>query len=316
MSKLVQLTLAKVRYNGDAIGDDIRIEIELPNGFFAFNKQIKHESEVPVNALVGVFSGVVTIPLTLRVIEQDIVFNDIGSKGIALNVDLNATLPQTSNHEIVVKEQRGMRPGTRNARFIVTLEVLVGSTMRYIPLTDDGWFVCRKEATKKRVSLPAYVRVRFNRVDSGREYFSIMEGAWLDAQMSVLLNRDASLQLLFESPQTDSVQLMYSISKKTLAISNKTYKTTDSPDAPWEKGRYDVEIPDAPHRGGLNYPSVKYGRVWFRIGHSGDRYLHTGRHSLGCITVTEPEHWDALCQILLKARKGDGKSIGVLTVTD
>lgn len=77
---------------------------------------------------------------------------------------------------------------------------------------------------------------------------------------------------------------------------------------------YDIEIPDIPHPGGLHYPEARYAKIWFRVGHSGKRYIHTGEHSRGCITLLEQERWDELCKILSKARKDDGRSIGVLEV--
>lgn len=85
---------------------------------------------------------------------------------------------------------------------------------------------------------------------------------------------------------------------------------------PWKKGTYDVEIPDAPHSGGLRYPEAALSRTWFRVGHTGDRYIHTGAGSLGCITVLERDRWDALCSMLMRARKGDNVSVGTLTVID
>ncbi len=316
MSKLIQLTLLKVRYSGDTIGDDIRFEIASPAGFFSLEKKIAFGSEVALNAWVGTFQSSATVPITFTVIEQDSVFNDVGSKDSILDVDVNATVPQISTCEVVVRERRGVSLGTREARFLITLQVLVGSTTRYIPLTDEGWFLCKRENKKTPIALPAFLKVRLGRVESGREYFTSLEGALRGIQLWASEKRDSSLQLLFNTPQTDSIQLAYSISKKTLVTSDRTYRTTDSPNAQWKKGLYDIEIPDAPHQGGLNYPDAKLARVWFRIGHSGDRYLHTGRHSLGCITVLEQKQWDTLCQSLLKSRKGDGKSVGVLTVVD
>ena len=57
-------------------------------------------------------------------------------------------------------------------------------------------------------------------------------------------------------------------------------------------------------------------KTWFRIGHSGDRYLHAGGFSLGCMTITEVVRWGEIYNGLIKARKGDLMSVGVLEVID
>ena len=54
--------------------------------------------------------------------------------------------------------------------------------------------------------------------------------------------------------------------------------------------------------------------MWFRIGHSGDRYVHTGTVSAGCLSMNEIKKWDNLCIKMLKTRKGDGVSVGTLKV--
>lgn len=106
------------------------------------------------------------------------------------------------------------------------------------------------------------------------------------------------------------------IKSKVIHMSFKYGSATDDPDAPWRNGVYDVEIPDHPHVGGNSYPESTYARTWFRIGHDGARYLHTGVFSAGCMTVTERTRWDEIYVKLIKARKGDGRSVGTLEVVD
>ncbi len=66
---------------------------------------------------------------------------------------------------------------------------------------------------------------------------------------------------------------------------------------------------------GIENKSIR-SMSWFRIGHIGERYLHTGNHSLGCITMTEVERWDEIYDKLIKARKGDFLSVGMLEIVD
>ena len=319
MAKLIQLKISQIKYGGDSIGEDIRIEIECLNHSFSLSKRIKNNSAVTIDAEIGQFfldQASSQLILNIKIIEQDLIFNDVGSKEVKITVDLrNGTSTQVSTHEIMVKELRGLFPSRSTAIFFVTIEAVVTEATRYVPNTPDGWLVGKRVDTKTLVSLPAYLKVRFDRVELKREYFTIMEGSSQGIQISVGLDGDAS-RLLQENPQTGTVSMKYSIAKKALRIQNKTYLATDDPNAKWKTGLYDIEIPDAPHRGGLYYPETKYGKVWFRVGHSGDRFIHTGRHSLGCITLIEQNQWDDLCQTLMKARKGDGKSIGMLEIID
>lgn len=231
-----------------------------------------------------------------------------------LKIDLANNSPQNSVHEVLVQERRGLLSGKTTAVFSVTVEAKVSEANLYIPETDDGWLMGRIIGHKENTSMPAYLKVRHDRVELKREYFTVLEGLLQGVQLWISLNGQGKSHLPSNNPQTGPASLTYSRTKKTLQMGNKIYQTTDDPDSPWKVGAYDLEIPDAPHHGGIYYPNVKYAKVWFRIGHSGERYLHTGTHSLGCITMIEQEKWDELCKDLMKARKGDGRSIGILEV--
>ena len=58
----------------------------------------------------------------------------------------------------------------------------------------------------------------------------------------------------------------------------------------------------------------RYAKTWFRIGHSGDRYLHPGERSAGCITVKDTKRWTEIYRHLIISRKHDSRSIGVVKV--
>ncbi len=89
---------------------------------------------------------------------------------------------------------------------------------------------------------------------------------------------------------------------------------------PVSKGRHDLELPDAPYKGGEYYMSrSSRAKSWFLIGHGllGDgagRYLHPGRISAGCVTVTDVENWNRLYRYLIPSRKGDNLSVGTINV--
>ena len=79
------------------------------------------------------------------------------------------------------------------------------------------------------------------------------------------------------------------------------------PKNPVPRGKHDLEIPDFHHKLGSGYGA--YGTTWFRIGHSGDRYLHPGQQSLGCSTITDTSEWPKIWKYLITSRK-DSKSVG------
>ena len=80
-------------------------------------------------------------------------------------------------------------------------------------------------------------------------------------------------------------------------------------------GTYDINIPDDPHKSSSRYSSAKLYHVWFRLGHSGDRYLHCGTRSGGCITFMDINKWDKVAEFLLLSRK-DSKNVGTVKVID
>jgi len=143
-----------------------------------------------------------------------------------------------------------------------------------------------------------------------------MEGSLQGVKVSVKLDDKGMSYLGKENQHTAPVSITYSISKKTARFRDKVYATIDDPKSPWKKGLYDIEIPDYSHEGGHNYPESKLATVWFRIGHEGKRYFHLGSRSNGCMTLTQIHRWDELCKILIRARKGDGRSIGIVKVID
>ncbi|MFY9462971.1 MAG: hypothetical protein WAP52_02170 [Candidatus Sungiibacteriota bacterium] len=320
MAKFLQLKLVKIKYGGDSIGDDIRIEIDCLNQVFRMDKKIQNGTEAALNAEIGQFTidqESSQLSMSIKIIEQDLVFNDIGSKEVKMNVDLRNTSPQTITYDISVKELRGLVSGQKTAVFSLTVEILIVSIIHYIPdTTDDGLLKIIREDNKKEEGLPMYLKVRFDRIEAKREYFTIMEGALRGVKASVTLDGQNQSYLISKNSQTGTVSLKYSIAEKTLHFKNEAYATTDDPKMRWKKGLYDVEIPDMPHAGGLHYLEARYAKIWFRVGHTGKRYIHTGKHSAGCITLLKQNRWDDLCIILAKARKGDGKSIGVLEVVD
>lgn len=323
MFKNIIIKLSKVKYAGNSIGRDIRVETEIFDKFFSIDKRIKASTIAEVNSEIGRFETDKKFFITdvkITVIEKDLFFNDIGNTIGTIKISTTTKKPQQFIFEVQVKETRlfGFW-GKRNARFEILLEAEISDTIKYVPDEDKlhGWLAVRLEDDKSVESLPAYLKVKVERVDARREYFTILEGPYRCRPASVRL-RDNGSSWFFSGVRYESmVRARYSISQKTFIVGGKKYKTVDYPEVPWRKGLYDIEIPDYPHQGGRKYLNQsKRAMIWFKIGHSGERYLHAGGRSLGCITVIETKTWTKIYSALIKARKGDFMSVGVLEVVD
>ena len=321
MTKLIRLRLSRIKYTGDSIGDDIRIEVESLNKFVGLNMRLKRGSDRALNVEIGQFFGdgvSFALPVTIRIIERYLVFNDVGSVQKTIKVNLSDPSPQRNISTIEVRERRGYLTRGK-AVFAVTLEAEVSDATRYVPDIDEsqGFLKIKLEDDKSIESLPAYLKVTAERRGAKREYFRILEGPYRDRSASVSLKEDGVSRLISGVTHEPAARAKYSISQKIFILNRKKYITVDYPGSPWKKGFYDIEIPDYPHEGGRSYlKQSKRAMTWFRIGHGGERYLHAGGYSLGCMTVTGITRWMEIYDALITARKDDGASVGVLEVVD
>jgi len=322
MLKSVQLKLLKIKYSGNSIGDDIRVEIEALGKFLRVDKIIKAGTTVEINREVGGFETdqkALKFNTQIVVIEKDLLFNDVGQTNLEIKVDATDVHPQQFSHKIEIKETRsifGKIWGKKTAVFEIILEAKVEDAIKYVPNKGDGWLNAKLEDGSVE-SLPAYLKVKIENKDNKREYFTIIEGVYRGKYASVNLREDGSTQFISDITHTAMISVKYSISQQIFMLGGKKYKATHYPQTPWKKGLYDIEMPDAPHRGGEGYlDRARLAKIWFRIGHDGARYLHVGSISRGCMTIIEVEKWDALCEVLLKARKGDFISVGILEVVE
>lgn len=323
MTKSVQLKLSKIKYIGDSIGDDIRVDIEVLGKFLRVDKNIRAGTTVEINQEIGRFEtdrGAFYADVSITVLEKDLLFNDVGSTKGGVKINTGIINSQQFVFEVQVRETRSMLEGFRgkaSAVFEVILVAEVSDAIRYVQDEGDGWLKAILKGQRAEVALPAYLKVKIERADVKREYFTILEGSYRGKSASVALRDGGSSWLIYGIKHEQMVRATYSISRKTFILNGRKYKTVDYPKAPWGKGLYDIEIADYPHEGGRNYlDQSKRAMTWFRIGHDGERYLHTGARSLGCITVIETRRWTEIYNVLIKARKGDLMSVSVLEVID
>lgn len=321
MDKLIKLKLSQIKYSGDSIGDDIRVEIEILDKFLRVDKTLKIGAAANIDKEIGNFetdqkrfkAGV-----KITVIEKDVLFNDVGNINGEITVDPNIARPQKFIYQVQIKETRsvlGKIWGDRIADFEIILEAIIGDLERYTPDIEDGW-IRTLNAQSKEISLPAYIKLKPEYIKNKREYFTPLEGPYRHQLLSVKLQDGISSYFISDVQHEPMVTATYSISTKLFTLNGKKYQTVDNPKAPWKKGLYDIEIPDHPHGRNNLYTEAVRQKVWFRIGHDGARYLHSGKYSNGCMTMIETTRWMEIYNVLINARKGDFVSVGVVEVID
>ena len=327
MFKFIQLKLSKIKYGGDSIGRDVRVEVEILSKFLRVDKRIMAGNTAGINREVGRFEtdrGLFQADVLITIIERDLLFNDVGSTKGNIKVNTAIAKLQQFTFEVQIRESHSLLSrlfwGTKIAAFEITLEAEASDAIKYTPDVEEGrgkgWLKVILEDSELTKPVPAYIKLKIEHTDAKREYFTILEGAYRDKSASVETDNDGSSWLITGVKHEPPARITYSISKKILTLKGKKYKADDDPKNPWKKGLYDIEIPDHPHEGGLKYPEAGRGTVWFKIGHSGERYLHPGRISAGCISITKTARWMEIYNTLIKARKGDFTSVGILEVID
>jgi hypothetical protein len=200
------------------------------------------------------------------------------------------------------------------------------ATLRWFAQTSDGWVVTLDslDSSGSRRPLPSHLEIDFLGSSGGRDRFRVKEGVHAGKTGSIqsgsgLLSsvdpHGVSAEVKFENrvggPTTiggvtydKQVTIMYGSTTKG------PYNAKTDPSNPVPAGTHDLNIPDFPHDLGLPYG--QYGKAWFRIGNSGDRYLHPGRVSAGCITC-EPSSWTDIYEALI-VRRRDSENVGVVVV--
>jgi hypothetical protein len=137
----------------------------------------------------------------------------------------------------------------------------------------------------------------------------------IDIKEAKYKGKDANIENKYLMPDpgaNPSASVIFNISAKQLWYGGSgPVETITDETNPTPAGTHDLEIPDFHHKGGSRYG--KYGTTWFRVEHSGDRYLHPGRRSAGCVTVKDTTKWPSIYAYLISARLDD-KSVGTIQV--
>lgn len=318
--KKVILKLATVEYGGDNLGPDIRFDITANGTSTTFKAGIPAGSTRTFKdkEVLSVDSGASALPVSVsvKITEEDPSFNDVGTGSKDLNINVQGNSPQTLP-AVTVEVKGAGREKKRKGKLTLTFVAEMADIFRFVPDISRGWLKVRMEPGGKLESIPYTLAIQYTETKSKREYFTILEGPYAGKSASVSLNDDGTTRFVSKDLRGPAVSFRFSKKSETLTnlSTGGNYKAITDPDNPIPSGSYDIEIPDAPHALGASYQDrANYAKTWFRAGHSGDRYLHTGAVSAGCVTVSEVESWDEIYSSLIVARKGDKRSVGDLQV--
>lgn len=221
--------------------------------------------------------------------------------------------PETSDgkslmaHELTHVLQQGSKTNLRNqyiARAIKSVTNADGKGWLKVKLPSNVW------------PLPQYLKVDHKSSSGGRDNFKVKEGRWDGTSGSVKQKRGGSSYLSSSMSHKGSANVKFDKSGGKLwyggtgPVAAKTMNSNPVPNA-----NHDLEIPYEPHGLGARYQSsANFSTTWFRIGHSGDRFLHPGRISAGCVTVTDINKWDSIYNYLINSRSGK-KNVGKIKVS-
>jgi hypothetical protein len=190
--------------------------------------------------------------------------------------------------------------------------------------TGDGWLLVN--AGGSPASVPAHAGVSFVKTENGRDFFTVLEGVLkgqsCDTKTGFLAATNPHLPAarvvceLTTPVEIDGQKFDRSVTvfyRSTPGGSEKKegpFPAKVDPQNPLPKGTYPLEIQDFPHASNPSYGEFR--TVWFRIGRSGDKYLHVGRVSAGCVTcAAQGDNWARVYGRLSVARL-DEHTVGTL----
>lgn len=180
----------------------------------------------------------------------------------------------------------------------------------YVKTQTDGWLTFLLE-NGNRVSICDYTKLTYLREKDGRVYFQVKDISSEHNNKICSIKKVAfpgyfTQQAIIK--QDITIGLKYSgASQGILSANGKAYLAELTSGNRIEIGTHNVMRPDAPHEWARGY-NVAGNLVWFPLhvasegGTTRGRYLHVGRASAGCISISDIDKWTELYEYLIKFR--------------
>lgn len=317
-NKFIVAKIKNVFYTGKNIGSNLILNLNINDLKFSKKIELKIGQKKQNIELFKNFFKDRQVEISCQLIEDDPIFDDL-SEVKNFNIFLESESIINKTITFVVTEQ-GINQQKNIAYITIELELDIIDTIFYVGLLDKGWmvFIDKKTIALEKtikISLPYGTKIQLIDRDEKYLYFIAKEG--LNATgVELGISIKNVKYLLKDIKYKPSVQLIYSISQKSLQINESKYQATQYEYNILKKGTYKLFLADSPHKDGSHYESItKYAKTWFRLNDK-DKYLHPGRASAGCITIIELEQWNKIYHQLILARTGDGETIGTVEVID
>lgn len=328
--QMVVVWLKEIEYAGEEIGSDTEFSIAV-NGQepVRVSIDVEHQStrlfQKPVFMQL-LSSGKEELSVAVTVVEEDMVVDDRSTIAISHKLEAVSGRRPLPAVTVSVTEDRGLLGKGPTATFHLRFEAerwLPGRPgVRYVVGDENGWLLVRSadRRTQGEFSLPHLLKVLVTRSVRGREYFVVQEGPEAGRRGSVALYNQVSRLSPAPQERVPAARMTYHKKSRRLDVPGLgTFEVAWPPRNPFPVGAtFNVEIPDFPHAPGRTYENRStFATSWFRIADPKvpDRYLHVGKRSAGCSTVTEVERWDELYRFLIN-RRLDDRHIGTLTVVN
>ncbi len=199
---------------------------------------------------------------------------------------------------------------------------------QWLGQTTDGWIVTLDSAGRRR-SLPSHIKLNVTGTTSGRDQFQVLEGvnsgtdgtiATGSGLLTTVNPHKSAATVRFRNRTGGPTTIAGVTYDKELVIeyndgsgsqSAGPFNAVGDSANPIPVGSHVLQVPDYPHDLGASYS--QYGTVWFRIGTSGDRYLHPGSISAGCATA-QGSTWVQIYETIVK-RRDASNNVGTLITT-
>jgi uncharacterized protein YutE (UPF0331/DUF86 family) len=317
--EVVSLVLEKASVVGDDLGDDFEIQVEANkhSGRIALDISTDKSLTRPLPILHTILRpGTATLPVRVNVEEYDLVASDSGQGEIEAKLSGEGWRDQLLVTELLIKG-RGRTESRKQAKFTVAIGLKVSRGSLFVDdVSPDGWIKTIPSGGGDPISLPHGLAVEFLEQEKGRERFRVVEGVHANKVFSC--RAETGSHLVTEMPRFPPRHIKVDQKALLLIIPDLGKFEIKAPKKSHQlipKGLYKLGIPDAPHDGGLEYvPQAPHAKSWFLIGDDGDRYLHPGLATKGCVTVADVSLWESIYDHLICARTGDGRSVGTIEI--